>query len=50
VAHVPLMAAHELGHPVAFLVLMEADDGALHAASVRRAVTRVVSWIGPSTP
>lgn len=31
VSHVPLMAAGELGHPVAMLVLVVADDGALHS-------------------
>jgi hypothetical protein len=31
VAHVPLMAARKLGHPVAELVLVVADDLASHA-------------------
>lgn len=38
VSHVPLMAAGELGHPVAMLVLVVADDRTLHRVSVRRAV------------
>ena len=38
VAHVAPMAAVELRHPIAQLVLVVPDDRALHAASVRRAV------------
>jgi hypothetical protein len=40
VAHVPLMAAGELGDPLTLLVLVEADDRALHPTSVRRAQRR----------
>jgi hypothetical protein len=36
VAHVPLVAAGELGDPVAGLVLVESDDRPLDAARVDR--------------
>jgi hypothetical protein len=35
VAHVLLMAAGELGHPLALFVQMETDDRTLHPVSVR---------------
>ncbi|HKD20083.1 MAG TPA: hypothetical protein VKG23_19690 [Thermoanaerobaculia bacterium] len=34
VAHVPMVAARELGDPLALLVLVVADDRTLHATSV----------------
>jgi hypothetical protein len=36
VAHVPLVAARELGDPVAFCVLVKADDRPLHGFSSTR--------------